>query len=272
MSQINTTNYGQYTTSAAYQTTQAKKTQTNKEDKAKDTNATIGSNKAEAKKEVKGTGTYGNPMLSEKALKYYNNLTKRFGNLNFVLVAADKKDEAQAKQASFANASKLTVLIDTDKIEKMATDEAYREKYEGIIRGATTQVAQLASKLGDNAKNVKGYGMSIDKTGNASFFAVLEVTTQKQKERIEAKTQAKKEAKKAEEKKAEKEEKEEKLEEKIQENYDSDEITDTEIITVTANSIEELMKKINDTYMGIRSEGVMTAQEIQVGQSFDITI
>ena len=56
--------------------------------------------------------------------------------MDFILVSADKKEEAQANAAQYANANHTVVLIDTDKIEKMAEDEAYRKKYEGIISGA----------------------------------------------------------------------------------------------------------------------------------------
>ena len=118
--------------------------------------------------------TIGDPQLSEKAQKYYEQLKKKFSNMDFILVSADKKEEAQANAAQYANANHTVVLIDTDKIEKMAEDEAYRKKYEGIISGAQTQLAQIKNGLGSNASHVKGYGIKINDNGTASLFAVID--------------------------------------------------------------------------------------------------
>ena len=117
--------------------------------------------------------TIGDPQLSEKAQKYYEQLRKKFSNMDFILVSADKKEEAQANAAQYANANHTVVLIDTDKIEKMAEDEAYRKKYEGIISGAQTQLAQIKNGLGSNASHVKGYGIKINDNGTASLFLSL---------------------------------------------------------------------------------------------------
>lgn len=59
--------------------------------------------------------TIGDPQLSEKAQKYYEQLKKKFSNMDFILVSADKKEEAQANAAQYANANHTVVLIDTDK-------------------------------------------------------------------------------------------------------------------------------------------------------------
>ena len=99
--------------------------------------------------------TIGDPQLSEKAQKYYEQLRKKFSNMDFILVSADKKEEAQANAAQYANANHTVVLIDTDKIEKMAEDEAYRKKYEGIISGAQTQLAQIRNYLAGKYKKTQ---------------------------------------------------------------------------------------------------------------------
>lgn len=73
----------------------------------------------------------------------------------------------------------------------------------------------------------------------------------------------KKEAKKAEEKKAEKKEKQDKLKEAQQTSDDDD------TITISAGSIEELIKKINDYTFSMKSDNVQTEAELQVGQHID---
>lgn len=42
------------------------------------------------KKKVSGQ-TIGNPKLSEKASKYYEQLKKKYSNMNFILVSEDQK-------------------------------------------------------------------------------------------------------------------------------------------------------------------------------------
>lgn len=216
--------------------------------KAKETGKTT---KTSGQKEV------GNPQLSEKAQKYYDQLKKKFSNMDFILVSADKKEEAQANLSQYASNKSLVVLIDDEKIEKMAEDEAYREKYEGILRGATTQFAQMEKDLGNNADSVKAFGMSFDDNGNASFFAVIDKSLAAQRKRIEEKAAQKAEDKK----KAEKQEKKERAEEKNSDN-----------VTVTASSWDELLKKINDTITMAQSDTVRTQEETWVGQKFDYSI
>lgn len=53
--------------------------------------------------------------------------------MDFILVSKDQKANAQANAASYANAGKMVVLIDEEKVERMAADENYRKQYEGII-------------------------------------------------------------------------------------------------------------------------------------------
>jgi len=101
----------------------------------------------------------------------------------------------------YQSSKELIVLIDSDKIEKMAEDEAYREKYESILSGATAQIAQMKSSLGANGESVSSIGMTFDDHGNASFFAVVDKSLAAQKERIAQKKEERMEEKKAAEKK-----------------------------------------------------------------------
>lgn len=217
--------------------------------------------------------TIGNPELSEKAQKYYEQLKSKFSDMDFILVSSDMKEQAEANAAQYATAGRTIVLIDEEKIEKMAEDEEYREKYEAIITNARTQLSQMQSGLGGSG--VTSYGIKIDDHGNASFFAVVDKSLAAQKERIEKKA----EEKKAEEKEAKKEAREQQLEEARQKKKD-DAKTDRsqrpdyagrkeDFEIVSASSVEELLSKINDVITMSRSDYVQTDAEKQIGQRFD---
>lgn len=211
--------------------------------------------------------TIGEPKLSEKAQKYYDQLKKKYGNYDFILVSRDEKENAKANASKYANGFKTVVLIDEDKIERMATDEKYRKQYEGILSGATNQLQHLKTSMEKSGANVKGYGMQVNDNGTASFFAVLKKSSSDQKARIEKKAEQKKADKKAAEKKAAKKEQEERLK-KTGSNKDKY-IDDEETVIISADSIEELMKKIDDFNFTQRSNQVQTESEKQIGQNID---
>lgn len=217
--------------------------------------------KSGTEKTGKITGrTVGNPELSDKAAKYYEQLKAKFGNMEFVLVSKDKKEQAQANAASYANLSKTVVLIDEEKIERMAEDENYRSQYESLISGAAANLKQIQSGM-SSSSGVTSYGIKINDNGTASYFAVIDKSLAAQKERIEKNAKKKADAKK------EQEEKTDKLKDK---NTDKSEKSDK--VTVTASSVEELLKKINDIYYETLSDNVLTDDEKKLGQHFDMNI
>lgn len=212
----------------------------------------------------------GKPELSEIAQKYYEELKKKYSNMDFILVSSEMKDEAERNKGMYASSKELLVLIDEEKIERMATDEAYRTKYETILNNATSQVAQMKAQLGANADNVSSIGMTFDDKGNASYFAVIDKSLAKQKERIEEKREEAKEDRKE----AAKKEAEERLEasrektEKAGNRYKNPH----DYVTVTAPSFEDLLKKIDTVLLEARTDSVMTESEKLVGQSFDYSV
>lgn len=223
------------------------------------------------KSNVKGK-TVGEPKLSDKAAKYYEDLKKKYSGMEFILVSRDQKAFAQSQAASYANPAKMVVLIDEDKIERMAQDESYRKQYEGIIANAASGMSQLSKSLSGNS-SVKGYGMKVNGNGTASFFAVVDKSLAAQRKRIEKRAQEKKEAKKAEEKKAKKKEQQEKLEEsRKKDSGKTENIYDEDTVTVQASSIEELLKKINDVTFESMSDYARTEEEKKIGQSFDFSV
>lgn len=231
------------------------------------------SQSASAKKtKVTNGRTIGEPQLSEKAQKYYDQLRKKYGNMDFILVSSDMKQQAQANAGRFANPNRMVVLIDEEKIERMAEDEDYRKQYEGIINSAANKLPQLAASLGSNAGSVKSYGMQVNSNGTASFFAVIDKSLAAQKDRIEKKAQQKAEDKKQAKKAAEKKRAEDRQAQKAEDKKKAERKEDKHTVTVEASSIEELARKVNDTIFALRSDSVRTDDERKRGQNFDFAI
>ena len=257
-----------YTSSASSATMQDAKNTRN----AKDTRAYKESQASESKAAQKTSRytdgkTIGTPELSEAGKKYYEQLKKKYG---------DMKEQAQANAGKYANPNRMVVLIDTDKIERMAVDEEYRKQYEGVISSASRQLPQIQSQiqsgLGVNAGSVKSYGMKIDDGGNASFFAVIDKSLAMQRERIEKNKAEKKEEAKQDKKAADQKKAEEKRSEKAEDKKKAESRSDDDTVTVTAASPEELVRKINDTIFQLMSDSVRTEMEKGLGQNFDFSI
>ena len=206
--------------------------------------------------------TIGQVKLSEKAKKYYEELKSKYENMEFILVSKDMKETAKANAGSFANPHKMVVLIDEEKIERMAVDEQYRKQYEGIIASAQNKLPELQKTL-EGTANIKGFGMQVNDNGTSSFFVVMDKSFKAQADRLEKQRAEKKEEKKATQKKAEKKEREEKLEEKRLENKESKDVI------ITADSIEELMRKIDEYNYSQMADTVRTDSEKYVGTVID---
>lgn len=209
--------------------------------------------------------TIGQPKLSDEAKEYYEELKKKYSNMDFILVSRDMKDVAKSQAGSYANPNKLVVLVDEDKIERMAADENFRKQYEAIISNAAAGLSQFKAQLGSRASVVKSYGMQINDGGNASFFAVVDKSLAAQRERIAKQKTEKAAEKKAAKKKADKEALEEKRLNENSKKAESEENT----VTVTASSFEELLQKINDIIYEEMSNSGITEEEKMLGQHID---
>jgi hypothetical protein len=226
----------------------------------------------------------GNVKLSDAAKDYYKELKGKFANSNFILVSNDMKSQVQQNASAYGNANGMVILIDEEKLERMATDESYRKKYEGIIKMSETLMQQAKNSLSSTGASVKNFGMSVDSNGNTSFFATLEKASDNQTKLMEKKAKAKKEAKLKEKKATEKREKEERLEkakkkskaqkEEMTDRLNSDEEDipvndDKEYVDINASSIDDLLSKVSDYAISSSLDNVMTASEKAVGQHFD---
>lgn len=227
--------------------------------------------------------TVGKPELSEEGKKYYDELKKKYADMDFVLVSRDMKEIAKQQAGSYGNKNRMVVLIDEDKIERMAADEAYRNKYEGLISQAQNKMPQLQEAL-MKTPGAKTVGMQVNDNGTASFFAVMDKSMTAQRERVAARLAEKKEAEKKAAKKAEKKELEEKRAEKRAEKKETEEARDKKNIEdftdddwgedgdyelLQADSAEELIRMMEDWAMARRSDSVRTPEEQLVGSSID---
>ncbi len=215
----------------------------------------------EGKKTYTGGRTVGDPKLSDKAAKYYEELKKKFGDMDFVLVSKDRMADVKKNAAAYGDPNKTVVLIDEEKLERMATDEEYRKKYEGIISNGRKQLSELAEKMTGNS-SIKGFGMQVNDNGTVSFFAAMEKGNRDVSEKMAQKRAEKKAEKKAHQKKEEKiAEKEKREKAKAEEKQ--------ELETVYADSIDELINKISDFTFEQKSDSVFTESELSVGGSID---
>ena len=221
--------------------------------------------------------TIGDVKLSDKAKDYYNQLKGKFHNMEFIAVSKDMKAQVQANAAAYGNANKMVVLIDEEKLERMATDESFRKKYEGIIAMSQTKMAEAKNSLTSSGASVKNFGMSVDSNGKESFFATVEKSQDLQKKRIEKKAAEKKEQKAKEKKKAEKEAREERLQkakdkktDKTADEEDPQNIDDAkEYVTIEAKSMDESLSKVQKYSYSEALNRVFTDSERMVGGYVD---
>ncbi len=236
---------------------------------------------AKVENHAKYGATIGDVKLSDKAADYYEQLKKKFGNMDFILVSKDNKDAAQAQAGRFANPNKMVVLIDDEKLEKMATDETYRNQIEGVIANAQTKLTEMQSSLNSTGAKINTFGVQIKDDGTAEYFAVLErsreATEKILEKRAEKKAEAKKEAEKAEKKK----EAEEALEEKRAEKSEAEkklaeddtrglDFENNEYVIVRSNDLDMLISKVQEEAFAGKGN-ILSAAEKNVGQSFDIS-
>ena len=221
--------------------------------------------------------TIGDVQLSDKAKDYLGKLQSKFHGMEFITVSKDMKAQVQQNAAAYGNANKMVVLIDEEKLERMATDESFRKKYEGIIASSQSKMMQAKMGLTSSGASVKNFGMSVDSNGKENFFATVNKTSDLQKKRTEKKAAEKKAAKLQEKKKAEKKAQEERIQkarDKKAEKADTDkeetEITDNEeYVTFEADSLDDLLSKVQTYSYNSASGKIMTESERMVGTKID---
>lgn len=207
------------------------------------------SRKTEKAENVKNT--IGKPEISKSTAEYYEQLKAKFKDVEFVLVEDEQIGNAKQLASNVNSDKSLIVLVSESELEAMATDEATRTKNEQLIADAIGKMPEMKEQLEKAGVEVKSFGMEFNDDGTVSYFAVLDKFSEAQKERIENQ-------------RAEKAEKTDKADKK--EPYKSYKTGKV----VSASSIEELIKKIQDVAYEAKADNVITEQEKMVGQHFDM--
>ena len=201
----------------------------------------------EMSKSAKAQAGNSGVQLSDKAKELLQKLQKKFRNTDFMIANYGSEEEAGRLLAQ--GKKEFSVLIEPEMLEQMAQDEALCAKYEDMIANSQNQLRDMMQELGEDGDKVKKIGISVDKDGVMSFFAELEKSSARQKERIEESKAAK-----AQEKKKAKQKEERKRQEHPADKKDS---------VVMANTAEELLAKIRN-WNGAEEE------DIRPGASIDI--
>ena len=207
--------------------------------------------KQQKSKNTKKTETTGKsnkvsqPKLSKKAQELLEKLRKTYNNMDFMVADYDRGEEA--KDLLSRGTKEFSVLFSTEELEKMASDEKYEKEYMDRVQGAVRMSEQINQQFGFESAGGKGTGDSIitrmgiafNKDGSVDFFAELEKAGEQQKAMIEKSLEKHAEEKKAAAKKT----------------------------TVTASSMDELIKKINE----VDWSKIKETEKIE-GDKFDFSV
>lgn len=223
----------------------------------------------ETKKEVPVLSrTIGSPKLSEKASEYYKELQNKYKDMDFVLVSSDKMEEVKKNAQFFGRKDKTVVLIDEEKVERMAEDKDFRQKYESIIDTAHKKLPEIKNALDQMGINAKNYGFSVNDDGTTSFFATLEKSSKAQADRIQHRI----EKKRLEAKEQRKEDFEKRIEKAKEDNTKV--IEDEEKITIITDSVENLKSAIKSFGLDYfaKSDASVQKEEHDVGTNVDVSL
>lgn len=187
--------------------------------------------------------------LSAEAKDYLATLKEKFGDIDF-FVADCATDEEMGRYFAMGT-KKYSCVISSSLIEQMATDEAAREKYEGIIAGAGEQIeemkAEAKEELGEEAaEQIEFVGFKVDDNGMVEYFAKLRDDNNSYYAKLK---QQRAEAKEAE-KKAEEKRNDKKAEEKLE--GKEDRLHKNDNLWFNADSKEGLLAAIREA-LGIKA-------------------
>lgn len=174
--------------------------------------------------------TYDTSKLSKDAQDYLEKLKEKY-NIADVIVADYHTDE-EANALMAGTSKDYAIVITPDLLEKMASEEDTRTKYEEILDTGLGKMENIKEELGEDADKVSKIGMTVDEEGQVKYFAVLDEQREQDAKRMEEQkeTRAKE---KAEKKKADEKER-------------LEELRQSKSRIITADTIEELIKKIRE--------------------------
>lgn len=185
-------------------------------------------NKADRFERTSKVEAYDTSKLSRTAQDYLAQLKEKY-NIADIIVADYHTDE-EANELMAGASKDYAIVITPDLLEKMAAEEDTRAQYEEILDTGLGKMQSLTAELGEDADKVSRIGMSVDNDGKVKYFAILDEQREQNTKRLEEQKEAR--AKEKTEKKKE--------EEKLKE------LRQPKTKTITADSLEELIKKIKE--------------------------
>lgn len=194
---------------------------------------------------VKSSGTSTNSIspnneekLSKKAQDFLKNLRSKYGDYDFMIGNGSDEIRSLSKSGS----KEFSVIFSSAEIEKMANDEDYAAEKMHAVENSVNMCRKICEQQGyvpafdaDKSGNgiINKITITSDDNGNMKFFAELEKTSSKQKERLEKSREKKAEEKKAEERRAHK-----------KNPYEKDTKDSVKRTTIEADSINEFLDKL----------------------------
>lgn len=173
--------------------------------------------------------------LSEKAAAFLDKLRKAYGDYDFIVGNAGDDLRSLVQNSG----KEFSVVFTTQELEKMASDEKYAEEKMNAVKGAVRMSRQINAQFGfetasdnslGNGVKMSTFGIRFHEDGSVSYFAELEKSPARQKDRMEQlkekRAQEKKETAKSQKAEAQKD------------------AVHTRKVLVEAPSVEELIDKI----------------------------
>ena len=176
--------------------------------------------------------------LSKKAQDFLKNLRSKYGDYDFMI--GNGSDEVRSLSKS--GSKEFSVIFSSAEIEKMANDEDYAAEKMHAVENSVNMCRKICEQQGyvsafdaDKSGNgiINKITITSDDNGNLKFFAELEKTSSKQKERLEKSREKKAEEKKIEERRAHK-----------KNPYEKDTKDSVKRTTIEADSINEFLDKL----------------------------
>lgn len=188
--------------------------------------------------ETNSVSTMNEEKLSRKAQDFLKSLREKYGDYDFMIGNGSDEIRSLSKSGS----KEFSVIFSSAEIEKMANDEDYAAKKMHEVENSVNMCRKICEQQGyvsafdaDKSGNgiINKITITADDNGNMKFFAELEKTSSKQKERLEKSREKKAEEKKAEERRAHK-----------KNPYEKDTKDSVKRTTIEADSINEFLDKL----------------------------
>ncbi len=221
---------------------------------------------------TEGGSQTGKTKLSKKAQNLLEKLRQTYGNMDFMV--ADFDSSKEAREILSRGTKEVSVLFSSKELEKMASDEKYEKEYMERVHGALRMSEQInrefgfQSAFGTNREDVQitKIGIAWNEDGTMTFFADLEKSSERQRERME-KTQEKNKAREREEAKRAENTGKDRIREKTEGQYEQRDLG-VKRTTLWGNTMEELVNKLRN----LDWNAIETGKKEEDSRRFDFRI